>query len=251
MAAGCASAPLAPTSTPLHTPATSDRTPLPGPVRTVVIDAGHGGRDPGASHFGLQEKSLALDIARQLAARLEAAGLTVVMTRETDQFLPLSRRSAIANRVQADLFVSIHLNANPRGWVSGIEVYYPRGSVVSSAAEWPPAVHPSEVGIPTTAVKQVLWDLVLRETRAQSRTLASAICRAMEGGLGAPCRTVKPARFVVLREAWMPSVLVEVGYMSNHAEAQRLGDAEYRQAAAAAIAEGVIAYIRELGVQHI
>ena len=244
---GCASAPLVPSSVALRPPVT----PLPGAVSTVVIDAGHGGHDPGASHFGLQEKHLALDIAKRLAARLEEAGLTVVMTRETDRFIPLSRRAGIANRAQADLFVSIHLNANPRGRVSGIEVYYPRGSVVSSQAPWPPSVYPSEVGIPTTAVKQVLWDLVLRETRAQSRALASAVCRAMEGGLGSPCRTVKPARFVVLREAWMPAVLVEVGYLSNGAEAQRLGSAEYRQAAAATIAAGVIAYIRELGVQHI
>ena len=222
-----------------------------GVVRTVVIDAGHGGHDPGTSHFGLQEKHLALDIARRLRTQLQEAGLAVVMTRETDRFIPLSGRSAIANRLNADLFISVHINANRNRRVSGVEVYYPRTSEVSAAAAWPPTILRSEIAIPSTTVKQVLWDLVLRRTRSQSRRLGHAICRSMRDGLQAPCRAVKPARFVVLREAWMPSVLVECGYVSNRLEASRLGSSEYRQAAAQSIAEGVVSYIRELGAQHI
>ena len=114
----------------------------------------------------------------------------------------------------------------------------------------PPSVTDEEIGVPSTGVKQLLWDMVLRRTRAQSRKLATSICRSVREG-GVPCRAIKPARFVVLREAWMPSVLVEVGYVTNREEAERLGTAEYRQAAAEAIAEGVVSYIRELGVQHI
>ena len=247
---GCAFEPLAPSGSPLRSPS-SGIAPLPGEVHTVVIDAGHGGHDPGTSHFGLKEKYLALDIVKRLRAELQSAGLSVVLTRETDKFIPLSGRPAVANRLKADLFISVHINANRSSRISGIEVYYPRTSVVSSWAQWPPNVYPSEVSLPSTTVKQLLWDLVLRRTRTQSRRLGQEICHSMRDGLQAPCRAVKPARFVVLREAWMPAVLVEVGYVTNQREATHLGSAEYRQAAAGSIARGVIAYIRSLGVQHI
>jgi N-acetylmuramoyl-L-alanine amidase len=220
-------------------------------VRRIVIDAGHGGHDPGTSHYGLKEKYMALDIAKRLRANLEQAGFTVVMTRETDQFIPLSRRAEIANRLRADLFVSVHINANRSSRINGIEVYYPRSSVIASGAQWPPTVSPSEIGVPSLTVKQVLWDLVLRRTRTQSRRLAHAVCRSMRDGLGAPCRGTKPARFVVLREAWMPAVLVEVGYVTNREEARRLGNPDYRRAAADAIAEGILAYVRQLGLEHV
>ena len=245
--AGCATPPITATA-PLRSPA---RAPLTGPVRTVVIDAGHGGHDPGTQHFGLKEKVLALDIAKRLRTHLQREGLTVVMTRDTDQFIPLSERPAIANRMQADLFVSVHINANRNRRVSGIEVYYPRTSVVSSSAQWPPAVVPAEVAVPSTTVKQVLWDMVLRQTRSQSRRLASALCRSMRNGLQVHCRGIKPARFVVLREAWMPAVLIEVGYVSNQAEASRLSTVEYREAAAQCISDGIVDYVREQGAQHI
>ena len=247
---GCATEPLAPVGAPLRSPAYGTA-PLPGEIHTIVIDAGHGGHDPGTSHFGLKEKHLALDIAKRLRAELESAGLSVVMTRETDTFITLSGRPAMANRLKADLFISVHINANRSGGASGVEVYYPRTSVVSSWAQWPPDVYPSEVSLPSTTIKQVMWDLVLRRTRAQSRKLGHEICRSMRDGLQVPCRAVKPAWFVVLREAWMPAVLVEVGYVTNQREATRLGSPEYRAAAAHSIAQGIVSYIRGLGAQHI
>ncbi len=224
---------------------------LPGaPVQTIVIDAGHGGQDPGTQHFGLKEKYLALDIARRLRASLQAHGLTVVMTRDSDVFIPLSGRPAVANQLGADLFVSVHINANRNRRVSGVEVYYPRVSVVSAGAQWPPDVAPSEVYTPSTTVKQVLWDMVLGRTRSSSRRLALAVCRGMREYLRVSCRGAKPARFVVLREAWMPAVLVEVGYVTNEEEARRLASADYREAVADAIANGIVTYVRQLGVQH-
>lgn len=246
---GCSTTPLTPMSEPLRSPP-QYRQPLVGAIRTIVIDAGHGGHDPGASHHGLREKHLALDIARRLRTNLREAGLTVVMTRETDQFIPLSGRPAVANRLGADLFVSVHINANKNSRVSGAEVYYPRVSAISQAAKWPPAVRAAEVGVPTMTVKQILWDLVLGRTRSQSRKLASTICGSMRQGLAVSCKT-KPARFVVLREAWMPSVLVEVGYVSNATEAQRLNRLDYRVLAAESIAQGIVAYVRDAGAQHI
>ena len=249
---GCATAPLPPAaSVPFRSPPRAEVIPLPSPIQTIVIDAGHGGHDPGTQHFGLKEKHLALDIAKRLSRVLQQEGFEVVMTRETDQFIPLSGRPAVANRLQADLFVSVHINANRNRSVSGAEVYYPRVSVVSASAQWPPAVVPSEIGVPSLTVKQILWDLVLGRTRSQSRRLAVSICRSMRTGMPVYCRGTKPARFVVLREAWMPSVLVEVGYVSNYAEAKRLGSMDYRQSAAQSIADGITSYVRELGAQHI
>lgn len=249
--AGCASQAPPAAQGPLLSPPKSYGASLAGPINRIVIDAGHGGHDPGTSHYGLKEKVLALDIAKRLRTELRSSGLNITMTREGDYFIPLSGRPAVANRSQADLFISVHINANRNRGVSGIEVYYPRESVVSASAQWPPWVQPAEVALPTTTVKQVLWDLVLGRTRSRSRRLAATVCRSMRDGLQAPCRGVKAARFVVLREAWMPAILVEVGYVSNQAEARRLGRVDYRQAAAEAIARGVMAYIREVGTEAI
>lgn len=247
---GCASPPLVRPGMPLVSPP-GHRVPLISPVNTIVLDAGHGGHDPGASHFGLKEKHLTLEIVKHLRVRLREEGLTVVMTRESDRFIPLSGRPNLANRLPADLFVSVHVNANSSRHVSGVEVYYPRVSEISSTAPWPPSVSLTEVGIPSMTVKQALWDLVLWRTRAQSRRLAASICQSMRRGLRVACRGIRPARFVVLREAWMPAVLVEVGYMTNRAEAARLGTPAYRQAISQAIEDGIISYIREAGAQHI
>lgn len=234
---------------PIRSPISSAGSTWGVPARTVVIDAGHGGKDPGTHHFGLQEKHLALDIVRRLRADLQARGLTVALTRDVDVFIPLSGRPAVANRMKADLFVSVHINANRNRNVSGIEVYYPRVSVVSSSTQWPPHVTASELYLPSATIKQVLWDLVLGRTRSSSRRLGLSVCRAMRERLQVPCRGVKPARFVVLREAWMPAVLVEVGYVSNRAEAQRLASPAYRQAVAEAIGNGIALYARQTAGQ--
>ena len=224
--------------------------PLGGPIRTVVVDAGHGGKDPGASSFGLQEKHLTLDIAQHLKAELQRDGLEVVMTRETDRFLALGDRPDVANRLGAGLFVSLHVNANRDRRVSGAEVYYPRDSVVSSTAYWPPSVKSSEVNTSSWAIRHILWDLVLGRTRVHASHLASDVCGALQEDLRVRCQ-VKPAKFVVLREAQMPAVLVEVGYVSNRDESGQLNRTAYRRAAARAVAKGIVAYIRRLGTQHI
>lgn len=247
---GCAAVPTA-TNVPLRSPAVSSSLTPVEPINSVVVDPGHGGHDPGTSHFGLREKNLNLDICRRLRAVLRQDGFSPVMTRETDQFIPLSNRPGMANRLGADLFVSVHVNANRNRNVSGAEVYYPRESVVSSSAQWPPSISREDVSIPSLTIKQILWDLVLTRTRSHSRRLASAIGRSLREGLGVHCRGPKAARFVVLREAWMPAVLVEVGFVTNRSEAQRLGSSEYRQAVAEAIAKGVELYVREVGAGQV
>ena len=246
---GCASL-KAPSGAFLHPPQPA-ASPELLPIRSVVIDAGHGGHDPGTTHHALEEKDLALDIARRLKTTLQTSGLSVTMTRESDHFVTLSRRPDIANRMAADLFVSVHINANRNQHVSGVEVYYPRESTVDAEAAFPPGMKPSEVSLPTTTITRILWDLVLSKTRRHSARMALHICRAMHSRLRVRCRWVRGARFVVLREARMPAVLVEVGYLSNRPEASRLASPPYRQAVAQAIAEGILAYIRGLGLQHV
>ncbi len=216
------------------------------PIRTVVLDPGHGGYDPGTSHHGLLEKDLTLDIARRLRDELKSEGLSVVMTRDHDEFIKLQRRAAIANHLPADLFVSVHVNANRRRSVSGIEVYYPRESVLDPSASWPPGLQPEDVALATTTIRDVVWDVVLSRSRRHSLRMAMAICRSMRERVGVHCRGVHGARFVVLREAWMPAVLVEVGYVSNRDEATRLASAAYRQAIAQGIADGVATYVAQL-----
>ncbi len=242
--AGCAAAPLS--SGPLSLATRPLVSPGLVPLRTIVIDAGHGGKDPGASHYGLREKDLNLDIARRLRSELTAAGFSVTMTRDHDEFLSLQRRPSVANRSQADLFVSVHVNANRRRHVAGVEVYYPRESVIGSSTPLPPRIEPMEIDALTTTHRHVLWDLVLSKSRRQSAVMARHICRALQIQLGAPCRGTRGARFVVLREAWMPAVLVEVGYVTNRKEAQQLNRSSYRQTIAKAIAEGVVSYANQL-----
>ena len=242
-----------PPSRPAHVTSPSKVANLPpsSPIHTVVVDAGHGGHDPGAMRYGLREKDLTLDIARRLQTELEASGLSVILTRDSDRFVELSGRPEIANRLPADLFVSVHINANRNRQVSGVEVYYPRESIISASLPFPPSVKATEVAMPTWTIKRVLWDLALTRSRRNSVQIASHICRSMRSRLGVHCRGVRGARFVVLREATMPAVLVESGYVTNRPEASKLATPSYRQAVAEAIADGLVTYIQSLGTQHI
>ncbi len=215
---------------------------LRGPTRTVVIDPGHGGDDPGAAYHGLKEKDINLDIAGRLKPYLDAVPIRVQLTRDNDTFIELSERAGVAHRMQADAFVSIHANANRRAWVSGIEVYYPRESEVTAVQGWPPRIGSGEAAYSSTTIRQLAWDLVLRNARSQSELLAEDICTSLRAQLGAQCIT-KPARFVVLRQAQMPAVLVETGYLSNPDEAKKLGDADYRQRLAEAVGDGLLAFL--------
>ncbi len=246
--ANCASP--RPAAKAFHSPPIEAEQPEELPIRQIVIDPGHGGQDPGAMYHGLREKDLALDIGLRLRDDLAARGLAVTMTRDHDEFIALSKRSNVANRLPADLFLSVHINANPNHRISGVEVYYPKESVVDTDSSFPPGIESTEVAVPTWTIKQILWDLVLVRSRRASTRVASHVCRALRDQLGVPCRGVKGARFVVLREAQMPAVLVEVGFVSNQPEAGRLASQAYRGAIAKAIADGVISYARELAAQR-
>lgn len=186
----------------------SEIPPIPAGRIAVVIDAGHGGIDPGAVGIGgLQEKDVVIDISHQVAEILEREGITAIMTRQDDRTIDLAPRVQLANRVNANLFVSIHANAisMSRPEVNGLETYY----------------------------------------YASGRNLAQAIQNTMlQDFPSMPNRGVKQARFYVLRHTSMPAVLVEVGFVTGRDDARILSDAAQRTRMAEAIARGILNYVR-------
>lgn len=218
-------------------------------VRRVVIDAGHGGKDPGAlGKNGIREKDINLAIARMVRDALESEGLEVIMTRDSDEFISLKRRAEIANEKDADFFVSIHSNAGMRRY-QGAEVYYLSDALDENARALEAAENASlefegssATGMDRT-LKATLWDIVYTENRAESAELAQHVLNSIDSRLTmVKNRGVKSARFYVLRFTNMPSVLIEVGFVTNLDEERRLGNNYYRQMLAEAIANGISSY---------
>ena len=198
------------------------------PVRTVVLDPGHGGEDSGA--VGAQrvcEKKVALDIAGRVAARLQDSGVVVRMTRSGDRALTLSERSRSARRWGADLFVSVHLNSSRNGDASGLETYIVPAAGYASTSSTRPEVRACDGN----------------RFNAQNALLAYYLHRGLLSTAHVPDRGIKRARFEVLTEAPCPAALVECGFVSNRGEASRLRNAEYRSTLADGIARGILTYI--------
>jgi len=224
--------------------------PLPGThaIRTIVLDPGHGGRDPGGiGRGGMREKDVVLDVARRLQARLAADGIRVLMTRSDDRFIPLSQRAAFANRHRADLLISVHANSSRARSASGYEVYFlseatddaARAFAVAENASLAMEVFPAS---DATSTEAIVWDLLNAENRTASRELAAAVCKGLKRYLPASNRGVKSARFYVLKWAQMPAILIEVGFVTNGTESRRLVMADYRQHVSDGIAHGLLAY---------
>jgi N-acetylmuramoyl-L-alanine amidase len=219
-----------------------------GKLLRIVVDAGHGGKDPGAiGPGGALEKDVTLAMAKALAPRLEKElGCEVIMTRDDDTFIPLEERTAIANKVDADLFISLHANASPKGNAFGVETYYLNFSKNDQAVE----VAARENG---TSLKQVgdleliLFDLMANAKINESSRLAAEIQRSLVHDLDRHYRSVRDlgvrqGPFYVLLGATMPSVLVETAFISNPREEARLQDPTFRARAADAIVAGVRSY---------
>ena len=223
-----------------------------GKIRRIVVDAGHGGHDPGASGVGgTKEKDVVLQIALKLARKLrEELGLDVVLTRSTDVFLELQERTAIANKVGADLFVSIHANASPNRNTSGIETYYLNLAKTEKAAQL--AAKENGTSLEKVSLLQaVLFDLMANYKLNDSAHLADEVQKAVYrkvGGNYAGVKNlgVKQGPFYVLVGATMPSILVETAFVSNDREEERLKDTAYQETTAEGIMEGVRAYIASL-----
>lgn len=217
------------------------------PVNTVILDAGHGGKDPGAiGRYGLKEKDIVLDVAEKAREELEHCGLKVYLTRADDEFIELGERPKVATDKKADLFVSIHANANRSRWVEGFEVYYLTEAVDDDmralvAAENAP-LEINQVPFVSSSVhlKAILWDLIYTENRKESVELAKQISLAVAGEMNLSTIGIKGAPFAVLKGARVPAVLVEIGYISNRDGERRLRDPAYRQKMAHAIATGIM-----------
>ncbi|MBF0458815.1 MAG: N-acetylmuramoyl-L-alanine amidase [Nitrospirae bacterium] len=224
--------------------------------KIIVIDPGHGGHDPGAmSKSGLKEKDVVLDISLQLARILrEKYYFEVYMTRSEDKFISLDERTAIANAKRADMFVSVHANANNSPSLKGIETYFLNFSNSDEALR----VAARENAISIKQMKEVQSDLSLilaslaRESkRDESLRLAHYVQKSMIAKLGKTYRGitdhgVKQALFYVLVGASMPSALVEVSYITNHTEERLLTTEAYKEHIAEAIAAGINKYVSSL-----
>jgi len=226
-------------------------------IKKVVIDAGHGGNDPGAiGRSGVREKDVILDIARRLSRLLKTDGVEVVMTRSTDRFVPLSSRADIANRSKADLFLSIHANANRVRSLSGFEVYYVSPGVddskraLSTAKDEILDLDSSCFDYLSLNLKAILWDMIYTEARAESIELARSICRAIDRNLDTKILGIKGARFEVLRDVHIPAVLIEVGFLSNYNEERMLKNSYYRHEIAESIAEGIKNYSQDFTLRE-
>jgi len=210
-------------------------------VRTVVIDPGHGGDDHGTGGpRGLLEKNVNLAVARALNNYLTDAGLTVVMTRNSDEQLPLAKRSERANQAGGDIFISLHCNSWFSESASGVETYFlsPAKSDWSKSVERLENQADGQVG----DVEFIVWDLVQNQFISSSSDLAELIQDEVTGRLSIPDRGVRQAGFRVLVGAYMPAVLVEMGFLSNPGEARRLADPQYHQRLAEALGRGVLAF---------
>ncbi len=220
-------------------------------ARRVIIDPGHGGRDPGTtSPTGLREKDLVLDISHRLANLLEEDGtFEILMTREKDIYIPLEERTAIANSQDADLFISIHANASPNRRVRGIETYF-LNLATSPEAEQTAARENAVSTRRMGELREILLQIVNNSRIAESGDFAKRVQGAMvekllnrgsQYDLG-----VKTAPFYVLLGANMPSVLVEVSFLSNQEDARLLATDTYRQSIAKSIYQGIRSYSSSL-----
>jgi N-acetylmuramoyl-L-alanine amidase len=231
--------------------------PDAAPPLRVVIDPGHGGKDPGARGRGLVEKDVVLNVSKLLASRLRQDGIEVFLTRRDDRFLSLEQRTAIANSQDADLFISVHANASSNTALRGVEVYYlnntdNRGTLRLAAMEnnlhWDP--HDPKLAGEIPDLSYILSDLRQTYKVEESKQLAEQLQGAVVNRLGSEWDSiedlgVKEGPFYVLVGAYMPCVLVEVSFLTNSIEGRRLASAKYQRALADGMYEGVRRYLSQ------
>jgi N-acetylmuramoyl-L-alanine amidase len=212
-----------------------------GPL--VVVDPGHGGDDQGArGPGGEQEKDITLAVSRLLVQRLQAAGIAARLTRESDDTLALVERTALANRLKADVFVSVHLNASPAKGARGAETYFMNADATDAQAAQ--AAERENATASSNGLELILWDLAHVANLNASSQLAGTIQGQLNALHGITDRGIKQAPFVVLTGATMPAALVEIGFLSNPDEAQRLLTPDFQAEIASAVAQAITSYVR-------
>jgi N-acetylmuramoyl-L-alanine amidase len=220
-------------------------------ISRIVIDPGHGGHDPGAQANGVSESELVLDVALRLSKLIEKqTAIEVVMTRDTDVFIPLEERTAIANREGSDLFLSIHANASRSPSARGVESYF-LNFASNPAAEAVAARENSTSGRTMHNLPDIVKAIALNNKLDESRDFADMVQRSMVKRLSTRNKQlrdlgVKQAPFVVLIGAAMPSVLAEISFVTHRQEGQLLKTAAYRQQIAEALLDAVLRYQQSL-----
>ena len=220
-------------------------------IDTIVIDPGHGGKDPGAIGINkLKEKSVNLDIAKRLGKLLETKlNVNVVYTRKTDKFVPLWERTKIANSSGGKLFISIHANSNKSSSTRGFETYLLRSGKIDAAIE----VAERENAVIEMENQQhnysdfddasyILASINQNSFMKESEKLAELIQKHMQDNIDSRNRGVKQAGFHVLVGASMPNVLIETGFLSNKKEANQLNKSYYRSKIAESIFDAIVEF---------
>jgi len=199
-------------------------------VTKIMLDPGHGGRDKGASGKKFHEKTITLALAKKVARLLIRSGFTVYLTRSSDRFIGLKNRPALARRVNADVFISIHANQTDKKSVAGAESFCltPAGATSTYSRKPSSKVHPGN------------------GNNANNIALTYWIQRSLVGRTKAVDRGLKHARFMVLKESSCPSALIEVGFLSNVKEEKLLGSEDYQWKVAQGITEGILRYNYQL-----
>ena len=216
-------------------------------VGTIVIDPGHGGKDPGAIAFGLKEKDIVLKVAQNLAEHLKKdMGATVILTRDRDTFLPLEERTAIANTNDADLFISLHINAHPSPQVKGFETYFLNLSTNEEAMRVAARENATSAH-QMSDLQDILSDILQNSKINESSRLAHFVHSSIANGLDTPPYKVKnmgvkQAPFYVLIGAGMPAILIELAFISNPDDAKLLADDRFIDRLTAEISQGILEY---------
>ena len=245
-------APAPELNAPLTSPALSLAQQLNLGVRRIVLDPGHGGKDPGASAFGMKEKDIVLQVAKKLAVKLKKdLGYEVILTRNDDTFISLEQRTAIANTNSADLFISLHLNAHPSAKIYGFETYYLNLSSDSEAIRVA-ALENATSTHQLSDLQNILADIMKNSKIDESSRLAQQVQDALSSGLTdrkypqVKSLGVKKAPFYVLIGAEMPAILIEMAFLSNKTDANQVKKEGYQDALAAEIVQGLQRYIRTI-----
>jgi N-acetylmuramoyl-L-alanine amidase len=222
-------------------------------IRRIVIDSGHGGRDPGCiGKKGTLEKEIVLDISTRLKKILTTqTDLEVTMTRESDIYIPVENRPVIANQKQGDIFISIHANSNPRKNYSGVRTYFLNfstdSSVMATAAR-ENATSTKNISEMKDIIQKITRNSKIRESKELSQKIQKNLMASLNKSYtGVKDLGVKGGPFWVLIGGEMPSILVEVSHLSNQKEEARLKTSKYRQKIAQGIFNGITEYINSLG----
>lgn len=229
-------------------------------VFSVVIDAGHGGKDPGAKGVkGVEEKDVVLAIAKKLAHEInQQPNMRAILTRHSDYFVPLGQRLRLARKGEADLFIAIHADAYFNNSATGASVYtLSQRGASSVAARWLAqrenhseldGVELNTLQDQSPMLRSVLIDLAQAATTQDSIRLGASVLNALENVSSLHYSHVERAPFLVLKSPDIPSVLVETGFLSNPKEEQRLADPKYQLKIARALREGIVQYVRKYGM---